>query len=329
MMRFAPSALLSLALLAACSQSAADAPIADQWRAVEVTATPVEFGAERVGALIFRGGVELRSEDVAFGGLSGLEIIEDNRLIAISDDGHWFEGRLSLDENGALIGVADMRVALMRGEDGEPFANKRAGDSEGLAQLPDGRFAVSFEQTQTLRIYDLNRDGPFGAAHAGPRLADVRRLPDNAGLEALAASETGALLVGAEGGGGETTLWLAPLDANGPAPPIAHYALAPGFSLTSLDRLPSGGFVALERFYAPVIGPRARVTRFSEDAVRARNGEVDADLLALIEPPLALDNFEGVAAVARSDGGVRLYIVSDNNFRDSQRTLLLAFDVAE
>ena len=42
---------------------------------------------------------------------------------------------------------------------------------------------------------------------------------------------------------------------------------------------------------------------------------------------LDLKNAEGIAAVRRPDGGVRLYILSDDNFNPGQRTLLLAFDV--
>jgi|CXWL01.1.fsa_nt_gi hypothetical protein len=312
------------ALLGACAPSAADAPIAEQWRAVEVSAAPVVFGEARVGQLLFRGGLALSSEDPLFGGFSGLEVLEDGRLVAISDNGDWFEARLVLDDAGVLIGVADMRTALMRDESGQPFPNKRAGDSEGLAQLPDGRFAVSFEQTQSLRIYDLNRDGPFGAAIAGPPLDEIAGLPDNVGLEAMASTADGALLIGAEGGGAATTpLWRAPLDARDPVAPIGIYALERGYSLTSLDHLPDGGFVALERFYAPVIGARIRIARFGEEGL----SEVGADVLASIAPPMPIDNFEAVSAVRAPDGAVRLYILSDDNFSDRQRTLLFAFDV--
>ena len=322
-------ALLALAL-AACAPSQADAPIAEQWRAINVTATPVELGAERVGALRFRGGVELRSTEATFGGLSGLEVLDDGRFVALSDNGQWFEGRIVLDSAGALTGVADVRTALMRDERGEPFESKQAGDSEDLAQLPDGRFAVSFEQTQTIRIYDLNRDGPFGAAAPGPRLEGVRRLPPNVGLEALASTGGDALLVGAEGGSADRTpVWVAPLDARTPVPPQMTYPLARGFALTSLDRLPGGGFVALERFYAPVIGARARLTRFDDAALTQRGGTIAKTELALLAPPMAVDNFEGVSAVRTADGATRLYIVSDNNFSGRQRTLLYAFDVVE
>ena len=313
-------------LMGACAPSAADAPIAEQWRAVEVSAAPVVFDEARVGRLQFRGGLALSSEDPVFGGFSGLEVLEDGRLVAISDNGDWFEARLVLDDAGALVGVADMRTALMRDESGQPFANKRAGDSEGLAQLPDGRFAVSFEQTQSIRIYDLNRDGPFGAAIAGPRLGEIASLPNNVGLEAMASTADGALLIGAEGGGAPTTpLWRAPLEAREPIAPVGRYHLERGFSLTSLDRLPDGGFVALERFYAPVIGARIRITRFAEEGL----SEGGAELLASIAPPMPVDNFEAISAVRAPDGAVRLYILSDDNFSDRQRTLLFAFDVAQ
>lgn len=276
----------------------------------------------------FRGGLALSGDSARFGGFSGIEVLEDGRLIAVTDAGDWFEARLVLDEEGALIGVADGRIAFMRDENGAVFPNKVAGDAEALAQLPDGRFTVAFEQTQTIRIYDLNRDGPFGAAAPGPLLAETRRLPPNAGLEAMAADADGALIVGAEGGGGATPLWRAPLQTLAPAPPVARYRLFAGFSLTGLDRGPDGGFFALERFFAPIIGARARITFISAAALEA-GGVIEAEELALLAPPMPLDNFEGIAAVRIGDGGVRLYIISDDNQSRRQRTLLYAFDLIE
>ncbi len=319
--------VLILALgVAACQPSSAQAPISEQWRSITIEATPVALGAERVGALVFRGGLSLRSEDIAFGGFSGLEVLDDGRVVAITDNGDWFSGRLRLSADGALEGVDEGRMALMRDEHAEPFPNKAAGDSAGLAQLLDGRFAVSFEQTQTIRIYDLNRDGPFGAAAPGPALSETQHLPSNQGLEALAVAGDGALIVGAEGGSdNETTLWRAPLNVSTPAPPAARYPLEHGFALTSLDHLPDGGFVALERFYAPVIGARTRITMFGEDVFGG--GAVAPQELAALRPPLEIDNFEAVSAVRMPGNITRLYILSDNNFSERQRTLLYAFDI--
>jgi hypothetical protein len=317
--------------LVACSPSAAIPPSTDQWRAIDVQSTPVNFGDAHVGKLVFRGGVELRSGDVAFGGLSDLKVMEDNRFLALNDNGTWFDGRLVLDASGNLIGVEQVRTALMRDEHAQAFERKEDGDSEDLAQLPDGRIAVSFEQTQSIRIYDLNRDGPFGAAAPGPRLDGVQRLPANAGLEALASTADGVLVVGAEGGDHPTTpIWLASLDAPGHVRSTTSFPLAPGFSLTSLDRLPNGDFVALERFYAPVIGARARIARFTAAALQAGAPIIaGVDELAALSPPHPVDNFEGVSAVRMPSGVTRIYIVSDDNFSRRQRTYLFAFDVVE
>lgn len=319
-------ALAALAL-AACSPGVVDGP--EQWREIAVETTPVDLGVETLGALRFRGGVEIASADVAFGGLSDFEVLEDDRIIAISDNGDWFEAQLVLDEAGALIGVRDVRTAFMRGEDGRAFTTKRDGDSEDLAQLPDGRIAVSFEQRQIVRIYDFNRDGPFGAATRGPSLAGVERLHRNAGLEAMTSTADGSLLIGAEGGEEPTTpLWLAPLDAREPVVARFQYPLAAGYSLTGLDRLPNGDFVAIERFYAPVIGARARITMFPAASLATEGTLANVVELAHLAPPLLVDNFEGIATRLMSDGATRIYILSDNNFRSRQRTLLYAFDVS-
>ena len=141
----------------------------------------------------------------------------------------------------------------------------------------------------------------------------------------------GALLVGAEGGerGDDAALAARRSTRATPAAPRIGYPLRGGFSLTALDRLPDGGFVALERFYAPVIGARARITRFPDVSLNARGEALpDVEELALLAPPLPIDNFEGIAAVRMPDGATRIYIVSDDNFSARQRTLLYAFDVS-
>ena len=316
------AASFALALLGCSSPPLADAPMADQWVAVPLQAEAVDIGMDRVGRLRFRGGVALRSDAPMFGGISGLEVLDDGRLIAVTDNADWLEARLVLNDAGDLIGVSGARMAFMRDEAAAPFASKAAGDAEDVAQLQDGRFAVAFEQTQTIRIYDLNRDGPFGAAESGPVLEGASRLRANAGLEAIAADENGALIVGAEGGGAPSPLWRAPVDAVAPAPIVARYTPARGYSLTGLDRLPDDGFVALERFYAPIIGPRARIVALPP----ALKGAVRGEVLGELAPPLPLDNFEGIAAV-RMGETTRLYIISDDNFSARQRTLLYAFDI--
>lgn len=326
-MRALLAATLALACACAPLSSADDADIADQWTAIPIEATPVELGAERIGRLVFRGGLALESSEGWFGGLSGMEVLEGDRVIFISDRIDWFEARLTFTEEGALAGLEGMRTAGLRDTRGERIDGDGNRDSEGLTQMRDGRFAVSFEQRPRILIYDLNRDGPFGAAVEGPRLAGADRLPPNASLEALAVDGDGNLVVGTEGGGGSTPVWVAPLSASEPVDPTHSYRMQLGYSLTALDRGPDGGYFAVERFYAPVIGARARIVYWPEDALAADGPIEGAEELALIAPPLLVDNFEAISVVRRADGGVRIYIASDDNFSDRQRTLIYAFDL--
>ncbi|HRP11915.1 MAG TPA: esterase-like activity of phytase family protein [Terricaulis sp.] len=317
--------LAALLWLAACSSPLSEQPMAEQWVAAPVIVAPIDLRVLEIGRLRFRGGLALRAP-APFGGISGLDVLEGGRLVAVTDNADWLIADILLDESGTLIGLANARMAFMRDETGAPFPSKAAGDAEALAQMPDGRFAVAFEQTQTIRIYDLNRDGPFGAALLGPILAGASRLRPNAGLEAMAADADGALIVGAEGGGAPTPLWRAMPGAAGPEPIIGRYVTAPGYSLTGLDRMPDGGFIALERFYAPIIGARARLTRFELPASGER---IVGEELAELAAPMPIDNFEGIAAVRMGDGATRIYIISDDNFSSRQRTLLYAFDLIE
>jgi len=345
-----PRILLIAALLGACAPSSANAPQEDdalnrQWRAIqlqvdraEIGYPPdmlagggggvLELGPSQIGRLVFRGGLALSGDRAIFGGLSGLELLEDGEILAVSDAGVWFSARLKLDDDGALIGLDAPRLAPMRDEHGAIFVRKVEGDAEDLAHLRDGRFAVSFEQTQTIRIYDLYRDGATASATRGPRLAERRRLPHNVGIEALTTDAGGALIVGAEGDGASARLWRAAIETQGAAPVLTRYRLTDGFALVGLDRLPDGGFVVLERAYGPLTGMRIRIAHFSAEALNG-HGPIAAETWAELRAPLSLDNFEGVAATRGPQGGVRLYLVSDNNFSGGQRTLLYAFDVVD
>jgi hypothetical protein len=307
---------------------------APQWQAVRLSANAVPFAVDqpdftRVGALVFRGGLHLESSDPRFGGLSGLHVDNDGRLLAVTDKGDWFAARLVLNGQGDLTGLADARLAPIHGENGKPLGPKRMADAEGLTKLPDGRFAVSFEQVHKVRIYDLEGKGPSAPPVGEVRLGGVDKLGANTSLEALAAFGD-RLLIGAErapqGEGG--AFWVAGLADGEPSAMAGRAVTADGFSLVSLDRTAGGDFIALERFYAPLIGARIVVRRVEAAGLQAPVPVYGGPILAQLGPPMDIDNFEGVAAVQQG-GKTRLYLISDNNFRKEQRTLLYAFDVDE
>jgi hypothetical protein len=301
-------------------------PIRVAVRAATLTDDPNRL-ENATGALTFKGGLELQSDHPRFGGLSDLHVDDEGRLLAITDQGDWFKARLVSDQAGVLTGLIEPMLARMRGSDGAPFADKQSADAEDLALLPDGRIAVSFERLHLVRIYDLHGKGPA----AGPDFTlfprGTENLAPNESFEALAPLGDG-LLIGSEKapGGPDAGFWITGLDPKVSAPMAGIAPLERRYGLVSLDRLPDGDFLALERFYAPLIGPRIILRRVSAAALAASPARWEATVLADLGPPLSLDNFEGVASLAVS-GGVQVYMISDDNFRRQQRTLLYAFSL--
>lgn len=307
---------------ASCGPSAAQT---EAWARVEVVARPIAVPAQ-AGALQGRAGFVLESPEARFGGLSDLHVFDDGRLLAITDAGEWFLADLVFDPaTGLPTGLANPLMALMRNEAGEPFPNKASGDAEDLAVLPDGRVAVSFEQTQTIRIYDLFGAGPLAPARVGPPLAGADGLRPNRGLEALASLPEGDLLVGAELGrrGAASPVWRLRLEEETPIEPISRMRAPPGFGLTAWDwDGERQAMVAVQRFFAPGFGLRIRIVA----APLPSQGRAFAvETLAALVPPMPIDNVEGLS-IRPVEGGSRFFLVSDDNYSQNQQTLLLIFD---
>lgn len=305
-------------------------PRPQEWDAIRVSTRSLPLAPDAptmstVGRLRYRGGLELASDDARFGGLSGL-YVDGDRLLAVSDQGEWFAARLLLGDDGDLVGLADPRLAFMHGDDGQPLEKKQQADAEDLTRLPDGRFAVSFERIHAVRIYDLARRGPLAPPDRTMPLGGVQHLEDNDSIEAISAFGD-KLLIGAEGVRDHgSPFWITTPDAVRPEP-AGRVSTEDGFGLVALDRLPDGNFLAMERFFAPLIGPRIYIGELRASDLEATPPKWTISTVADLAPPVALDNFEGLAITRGPDGHVRIYIVSDDNFSNKQRTLLYAFDL--
>lgn len=283
--------------------------------AVAVDATQVPLNPRNpteitVGNFTYAGGLALASADTdRLHGLSDVDVIEGDRLVAVGDFGSLLEARLVLDTADRLAGLTDVRLTPLIGEDGAPVPDKTEGDAEGLAVLPGGDRLVSFERRHRIWLYPASGTPPRAAP------APDTSLPDNNGFEALAADpEAGpdAYIVGAEMSG---ATWTCRVSAVCVAGPIVEKPEE--FGLVALRRLPGNTTVYLLRAYDPIRGNRIALQIFQATQL--------TDRLDLARP-LTVDNFEGVAAVPLPDGRVRFYLLSDDNASDSQRTLLLAFD---
>lgn len=264
-------------------------------------------GATLAPGVTYAGGLSLRGPHVR--SLSDMKI-HDGRVWAVSDFGDLVRFSLRLSADGRLIGTGEAVSRHLTGPDGTVLAPKESADAEGLAILPNGEVLVSFERNDRIWTY-----GVGAVDRPRPVPSPVHPFPRNEGMEGLAASDDGWLVLG-EGGGA----WLCdPTRCR----PLADPMPMPtdDYRFTGADRDPAGGWFVVERYYREPLDLRARVRHLSPEGV------LSAPLIQL-RPPASTDNFEGIAAVA-TPTGTRLYILSDNNDLFLQKTLLLAFDIAD
>ena len=307
------AALITLACGSAIPQTAAEpgAPVGIE--VIPVPLNPADSSQRLIGVFAYAGGIEIKATNPAtILELSDLRVSGD-RLVAISDQGLLFEARIQFDEMNRLTGLTDARMVPLTGESGRPLGAKDT-DAEGLDLLPDGSRLVSFEGNDRILLYPA--DG--GAPRLVPR--PEARFPQNTGMEAIAsypAAGADAYLVGSEGG----AIWLCRLSASCSDTGLGMFVPA-GMNLTALAAYgEDGAFAMLSRAYDPRTGVRISVRLIANSAAGAR--VLDEMTIA---PPLNVDNFEGIAVVPRPDGGMRLYLVADDNGSGTQRTYLFAFD---
>ncbi|MET0313137.1 MAG: esterase-like activity of phytase family protein [Hansschlegelia sp.] len=315
--------LVALTLVFGQSAEAAEA------EAIEVSSSPIDrfdagtpIGAP-YGKLVFLGGLQLRSSDPDFGGLSGLRLSADGAdLTAISDRGNWFRGRLTYDGSRpvALTGVTR---APTPGRDGQPLPGGRGFDTESLEI--EGRVAwIAAERVNWLTRYQLGPDGRpsgRGAAVALPGIA--KNAPVGTGYEAIAALKDGRIALVAEQFLDEQGDNRAFVAGGGKAFAFAVHR-TDDFSPTDMTRLPDGDFVLLERRWRPPFSLSVRIRRLAAADIRP-GARIDGPTLMEASLSQQIDNFEGVSAYRAADGRTVLTLVSDDNFSALQRTLLMQF----
>lgn len=269
---------------------------------------------KNITGMTLSGAWQLESDNSEFGGLSGLDVLGSGSLIAVTDDGKF--AWIGIDpETGAPDGLGG--IAYLRGETGDIYPNKRAADAEDLV-FRDGLAFVSFEQDHRIAAYDLESCGV--AARAAPvvsvdRVIGGNVLENNRGPEALAFAEQ-TLMVGFETHNkGGSPIGRVLIDGT-----LAdlEYTNQPSFYLLTGMDAQDGLVASVFRAYDPVRGSRAILRIESTSGLIAE---------ANLKAPLPVDNFEGVAIGSSPDGTPRIWLISDDNFSSSQRTLLLALDL--
>lgn len=293
---------------------------------ITVTATPVPLNSEdpkqtRVDSLEYVAGFVLDSPASEWGGYSGMVLAPDgSSLLAVSDVGHWLKLELKHDAAGRLTGVGAARIEPLLDEAGMPVAGKEWSDAEEIARNGDGSFLVSFERRHRIWLYAAVDGVPHGPPTTVPLPAEIGSLPENAGLEAIAADRSGQLTLVAEGGADPeqgSSGWI------GKEGSWTRFSIerADGFEPTSLASGPGSSPVLLERRYTEADGPAARISMIEPPLAPRTSGFT----LGVLRRPMTVDNFEALAIGAAPDGRAFIYLLSDDNQSDQQRTLLLQF----
>lgn len=315
-------ALAAAALAAvATAASAQGAPVVVTGSRIERFDVRTPVGAA-YGKLVFLGGLELRSAEQDFGGLSGLRLSADGRrFTAVSDRGNWFTGAIAYD-GSRPVGVSEVVGGPTPGRDGRPLPGRRGADTEALEIQNDVAWLVS-ERVNWLTRYTLDSDGrPVGRGVAVALPKAAADAPFNLGYEAMAASASGAIVMIGEkflDDAGDNRAFV----VGGKAPFAFSVKREDDFSPTDLVRLPSGDFAMLERRYVPPFSLSVRIKRLPAKDIAA-GATVDGPTLMEASLAQAIDNFEAIA-VHRAGGTTVLTVVSDDNFSSLQRTLLMQF----
>ena len=249
-------------------------------------------------------------DDPRFGGLSAIEITDNGtRLTAISDRAMFVRARILRDDNGDITGVTDTQFTAL-----QPATGRQPPDSEGIAQK-DGITFVSVEAShRILRFGDITT-----RPTALPQHPDFAGLQPNSSLEALAIDAQG-------------TLYTIPERSGRMTRPFPVYRFRDGawdipftiprrgeFLISGADIGPDGRLYLLERHFTG-LGFQTRVRRFD------LNGGSEETLFTTTTG--THDNLEGIS-IWTSPKGLRMTLVSDDNFRFFQRTELVEYHISD
>ena len=264
--------------------------------------------AELVGSYVWQ------NDDPAFGGYSAIEVADDGgRFLALSDRAHLISGTM-VREQGQIAAIADVSLTPLTAADGSTLP-RRFSDSEGLAVGPDGTIHLTFEWEHGLRQLDVTtgRVGPFIAA------PDYAGFQNNSGLEALAVDTAGTLYAVPERSGLATRPFAVFAYRDGNWRTAFEIPRRGAFLPTGADIGPDGYFYLLERDFVG-IGFRSRVRRFDMQG--------GSEVTLLETPPLVRDNLEGISVWMAADG-LRMTLISDDNFRSLQRTEIVEYRLTD
>jgi len=259
-----------------------------------------------------------READEDFGGFSGIELSADGRsYTALSDRGTVRWGSIFRDSQGRIRSLSTAGRARLQDSSGTKLVPGYLGDAEGLAIDAEGRMFVSFEGLDRIARFD----DPDGPATRIPPAPEFRSLIRNAGLEALAATPEGDLLTMPERWDSPEPLTPVWRFRDGAWSTAFHLPRDEGWAPVGADVGPDGKLYVLERDFRGLRGFASRVRRYAmdDDGIGPPEPILESSLMQF-------DNLEGIA-VWEDGQGIRLTMISDDNFLFVQRTELVEYRV--
>ena len=312
--------LIALAAVLAFAAFHAPDPAAAQARAIDLHDG---LGSQnRVGRLIWRGGVELDFADARFGGVSAMQIELGGRTAyMITDRGDLAEVTLEYDRGGRLAGAELANIRAVTGAGG------RGTDAaiEAIARMPDGGWLVAFERNHRLMHFSRSRE-PLQTV---PRLLTtpigLERASSRRGIEAAASTiDRKVLLIGEDipTTPGFTQAWL----GDGAAWTPMTYAMFKPYRPVGATMLPGGDILVIERRGSVNRPAGTRFARINKRLLRP-GAPIQTSEVARLEPPFVTANFEAVATSQGLQGQTVLYVASDNEFSSTTPTKLVMFEL--
>ena len=336
------SRLAGAALLIASAGAAMLAAAGLGARADDETVTSVPIGSfmsagigQQVQGLVWRGGIEMQSQTDTFGGLSGLGFTgPDGRLVMVSDRGNFVSGQLLYDEAARPMGLIGVKIEPIQNSKGTELPRAYTRDAEALSVIVrDGKpsaVRVGFEnltRVADFALVDGLPQGPAREVNIPKWLTDTRT---NETLEAVCIAPAtspiaGSTLLLTEGiidDDGQHSAYLLGQNDKGPL----SYISGDGTNPTDCAFMPNGDLLVLERGVA-LLAFQMRLLRIPAAEVKA-GAHMKGEVL-LHAAGGDIDNMEALAVHTAPDGSTRITLVSDNNFNDWERNLLLEFSLPD
>ncbi|WP_310475646.1 esterase-like activity of phytase family protein [Sandarakinorhabdus sp.] len=281
---------------------------------ITITRTLLPGAGQTIGPFRLTSAVALSSPDKSFGGLSGLTMLPDGQLLAVTDAGDWL--LLRADAQSAEMGSIVM-----------PGSEKADRDAEAIAFTPDGHTLISLEQQH--RILRFAGRGPPLTPVGDPLYrTETMGWPPNGGGESLAVLGDGSLIWIAEdarsGDGALKGVLVAP---GGRTRSIMIDAVE-GFRPTDAVLWDETHLLLLHRRFTGV-ETAAAISMVDLAPVLAGGNAAPARQLARWGRggKWPIDNMEGIAIARRTGQPPALYLISDDNFSAAQATILLRLDI--